>query len=90
MEILEQKNMILRLLSGPSVELAKEGEITIEKGENDEVYYTVDFEQLMILVVLPVENEKDTLFKFKHRVVDTAEVDWYWKLYLENFSSPEG
>lgn len=41
----------------------------------------------MILVVTPNLNVQDTQFEFTYQVVDTAEVDWYWKLYLENFSS---
>ena len=44
----------------------------------------------MILVVTPELNVEDTKIWFSFQVTDTEDVDWYWKFYVENFSSPEG
>lgn len=45
MQILTQKNVDLMMFSGPSVALAKEGEILVEESEDgSETYYKVDFE----------------------------------------------
>lgn len=79
------------LLSGPTKTLAEEGQILEETSEDGaETFYTVDFTQLMILVITPNLNVDKTHFEFTYVVEKTSEVDWYWKFYLENFSSEEG
>lgn len=58
MEIKELDNMVLRMYSGPTLETAKEGEIVEETSEDgSQTWYTVDFTQLMILVVTPNLNQ---------------------------------
>ena len=91
MEIKDQKNVELMMFSGQTVESAKEGEIVEASSEDgSQTWYTVDFTQLMILVVTPQLNKEETRFEFTYEVENTEEVDWYRKFYLENFATPEG
>lgn len=91
MQIKEQKNVVLSMFSGPTFDTVKEGEILEESSEDgSETWYTVDFTQLIVLVVVPDANVDETKFVFTYKVENTSEIDWYWKFYLENFTSSEG
>ena len=52
MQILKMKNVEVELFAGLTTDTAK-AENVIAKIEDDKTFYTVDFEQLMIVVVYP-------------------------------------
>ena len=82
--------MNVYLFAGFNLELAQEGLIEQQSNEEGEVWYTVDFTNIMVIVVTPQQNKVDTAFKFSYELLDHQEIDWSWKFYLDNFSYPNG
>lgn len=89
LKILEQKNMDVFLFGGFNLELAQEGLVDSVIEDNDS-YYTVEFPNIIVLVVTPKKNQEETYLKISYQLLNPEEIDWSWQFYLDNFSYPNG